>query len=56
MATFLSGIGTLFTEVVQWMGTLITTIMNNPALTIVTFGLLIVGAVFGYTSRLIKGR
>ena len=56
MSTFLGGIGSLFTEMSGWVVDLVEIVLQSPALTVVTFGLLIVGAVFGYTSRLIRGR
>ncbi len=56
MSAFIEDIGFFFTFVVELIPDLFEVIISNPALTIVTFGLLIVGAVFGYTSRLIKGR
>ena len=55
MTAFLTAIGSFFTQVITWMGELIEVISSNPALTIVTFGFLIVGSVFGYLSRLIRG-
>lgn len=54
MEAFLSTIGTFFTQSVTWLGNVLDVIIENPALTIVTFGMLIVGFVVGLLGRLVR--
>lgn len=54
MATFLSSIGSFFTQCVTWMGDLLTTISETPALAVVVFGMVITGFVVGLLGRLIR--
>lgn len=54
MEAFLSTIGQFFTQSVTWMGDLVDVILENPALTIITFGVGIVGFSVGLLSRLTR--
>lgn len=50
----LEGLTTVFTQLMTWLGTLVTTIASNPLL-LVSVGIFAVGAVIGLASRLIRG-
>ena len=54
MSTFLGSIGTFFTQAIAWMGEALTTITENPALTVVVFGMLISGFIVSLLTRLIR--
>lgn len=54
MTAFLDTIGLFFQESVEWLGTVLTTITENPALTVVVFGMSIAGFAVGLLSRLIR--
>ena len=50
--TGLEALGTIFTQIMSWMGDLVTTIANKPIL-LIPVGIFVVGAVIGLASRLI---
>ena len=50
----LEGLTEVFSQLMTWLGTLITTISTNPLL-LVSLGIFAVGAVIGLASRLIRG-
>lgn len=50
--TGLEALQTIFTQIMTWMGDLITTIVNKPIL-LIPVGIFVVGAVIGLASRLI---
>lgn len=52
MATFLSSIGAFFTQVMEWVSAVINVIIENPALTVLVFGMGIVGFAVGILGRL----
>lgn len=56
MEAFLGTIGSFFTQSLTWVGDLLSTIISSPGLTIVVFGTLIVGFVFGLVGRLFSIR
>ena len=50
----LTGLGTVFTQLMTWLGEIVTTIASNPLL-LVSVGIFVVGATIGLASRLIRG-
>lgn len=51
-ATGLEALGTIFTQVMTWMTSLVSTIASSPLL-LIPVGIFVVGAVIGLASRLI---
>lgn len=54
MEAFLSNIGAFLTTAIGWMGQVLTTVTNNPALTVVVLAMPIAGFAVGLLSRLIR--
>lgn len=54
MATFLNSIGEFFTTTLGWQGEILDEITSTPALTVVVFGMAIVGFGYGILRRLIN--
>lgn len=50
--TGLEALQTIFTQIMSWMGDLVTTIISKPIL-LIPVGIFVVGAVIGLASRLI---
>lgn len=50
--TGLTALGTIFTQVMSWVGDLVSTIADEPLL-LLPVGIFVVGAVIGLASRLI---
>lgn len=50
--TGLEALGTIFTQIMTWVGTLVTTIADEPLL-LLPVGIFVVGAVIGLAGRLI---
>lgn len=50
--TGLESLQTIFTQLMTWLGDLVTTIVNKPIL-LIPVGIFVVGAVIGLASRLI---
>ena len=50
--TGLEALGTIFTQIMTWVGTLVTTIAEQPLL-LLPVGIFVVGAVIGLAGRLI---
>ena len=50
--TGLEALGTIFNQIMTWMGSLVTTITSKPIL-LIPVGIFVVGAVIGLASRLI---
>lgn len=48
----LTTLGTIFTQIMTWVGSLVTTIAGEPLL-LIPVGIFVVGAVIGLASRLI---
>lgn len=54
MATFLSDVGTFFTQSVTWLGDVLDVIVSNPALLVLCIAMPIVGFAVGLLGRLMK--
>lgn len=54
MESFLSGIGTFFTQCITWLSTCLDTITGNPALTVLCLAMPICGFAVGLLGRLIR--
>lgn len=52
VSTGLEALGTIFTQVMAWVGILVTTIASQPLL-LLPVGIFVVGAVIGLAGRLI---
>ncbi len=52
VSTGLEALGTIFTQVMAWVGNLVTTIASHPLL-LLPVGIFVVGAVIGLAGRLI---
>lgn len=50
----LDGLASVFSQLMTWIGTLVTTIASNPLL-LVSLGVFVAGAVIGLAVRLIRG-
>ena len=50
--TGMEALGTIFTQIMTWVGTLVTTIASQPLL-LLPVGIFVVGAVIGLAGRLI---
>ena len=54
MASFLSNIGTFFTQSISWLGEVLTTVTENPALLVLVIAMPVCGFAVGLLSRLIR--
>lgn len=54
VAANLDGLSAVFTQLMAWIGNLVTTIASNPLL-LVSLGVFVCGAVIGLAVRLIRG-
>lgn len=54
MTTFLTNIGTFFTQSITWLGTVLDTITDNPPLLVMVLAMPIVGFAVGLLGRLIR--
>lgn len=54
MAAFLQNIETFLTEAISWMGQVLTTVTDNPALTVMVLAMPIAGFAVGLLSRLTR--
>lgn len=54
MTSFLTEIGTFFTQAVAWLGDILDVIIANPALMVMVLAMPIVGFAVGLLSRLIR--
>lgn len=54
MSSFLTEIGTFFTQAVTWMGDVLDVIVENPALLVLCIAMPVVGFAVGLLSRLIR--
>lgn len=52
VSTGLEALGTIFTQIMSWVGDLVTTIADEPLL-LLPVGIFVVGAVIGLAGRLI---
>lgn len=54
MSSFLTNIGTFFTQAITWLGDVLDTIVASPALTVLVLAMPIVGFAVGLLGRLIR--
>lgn len=54
MASFLEQVGTFFTQSLEWTGSILTTVISNPALLVMVVGMPIVGFSYGLLGRLFR--
>lgn len=54
MTSFLGDIGTFFTQAIDWLGDVLTTVTSNPALTVMVLAMPICGFAVGLLSRLVR--
>ena len=54
MTAFLTIIGEFFTQAITWLGDVLDTIVENPALTVMVLAMPIVGFAVGLLGRLIR--
>lgn len=54
MASFLSEIGTFFTQAITWMGDVLTEVTSTPALLVLVIAMPVCGFAIGLLSRLIR--
>lgn len=54
MAAFLTDIGTFFTQAIDWLGDVLTTVTGNPALLVLVIAMPVCGFAVGLLSRLIR--
>lgn len=54
MGTLLSGIGEFFTQSIDWLGDVLTTVVGNPALLILVIAMPVIGFAVGLLARLIR--
>lgn len=54
MSAFLTDIGTFFTQAVDWLGQILTTVTDSPALLVLVIAMPVCGFAVGLLSRLIR--
>lgn len=54
MSSFLTEIGTFFTQSVTWLGDVLDVIVSNPALLVMVIAMPVVGFAVGLLGRLIR--
>lgn len=54
MSTFLTEIGTFFTQAITWLGDVLEVVTSNPALLVMVLAMPICGFAVGLLSRLIR--
>lgn len=54
MSGFLTNIGTFFTQSIEWLSTVLDTIVASPALTVLVLAMPICGFAVGLLGRLIR--
>lgn len=54
MSAFLNNIGTFFTQSIDWMGEVLTTVSNSPELTVLVLAMPIIGFAVGLLGRLVR--
>ena len=54
MTTFLGNIGTFFTQAIDWMGEVLSTVSASPELTVMVLAMPICGFAVGLLSRLVR--
>lgn len=53
MTTFLTDIGTFFTQAITWLGSVLSTVVSTPALLVLVIAMPVIGFAVGLLSRLI---
>ena len=53
MTTFLTDIGTFFTQAITWLGSVLSTVFSNPPLLVLVIAMPVIGFAVGLLSRLI---
>lgn len=54
MTAFLGNIGTFFTQAIDWMGEVLSTVSASPELTVMVLAMPICGFAVGLLSRLVR--
>lgn len=54
MTTLLDSIGDFFTTAISWLGTVLNTVIDNPALLILVIAMPVIGFAVGLLGRLIR--
>ncbi len=54
LSTFLTNVGSFLTAAIGWIGSVLNTVMDNPALFVLVLAIPIAGVAIGYLSRLIR--
>lgn len=54
MSSFLTEIGTFFTQAITWMGDVLDVVVANPPLTVLVLAMPVCGFAVGLLSRLIR--
>lgn len=54
LSPFLTNVGSFLTAAVGWIGSVLNTVMDNPALFVLVLAIPIAGVAIGYLSRLIR--
>lgn len=54
MQTFLTDVGTFFTQAISWLGDVLDIIMSNPALLVLVIAMPVCGFAVGLLNRLIR--
>lgn len=54
MSAFLTDIGTFFTQAITWMGEVLDTVVENPALLVLVIAMPVCGFAVGLLKRLIR--
>lgn len=53
MTTFLTDIGTFFTQAISWLSSVLSTVVSTPALLVLVIAMPVIGFAVGLLSRLI---
>lgn len=53
MTTFLTDIGTFFTQAISWLGTVLSTVVSSPVLLVLVIAMPVIGFSVGLLRRLI---
>lgn len=54
MTAFLDPIGDFFTQSIDWLGTVLDTVVSNPALLVLVIAMPVIGFAVGLLGRLIR--
>lgn len=53
MTTFLTDVGTFFTQAISWLGTVLSTVVSSPVLLVLVIAMPVIGFSVGLLRRLI---